>query len=187
MIENRLFYLSFYTFSIPDWKNKKKIILDSLPDFKKYKLEKSKNSGHGDNNHYTDYFENLKEPPEYASTILDCVDDEVKSFCASTQEGWNLNAIWFQSYEKYNNFKVHNHGIGGWSAVLYVEFDDEEHSATTFYSPHMSNNRSMLGQYETYEPKVKEGDLIIFPSIIQHEASTNMSNKRRTIISFNLK
>ena len=98
-----------------------------------------------------------------------------------------MNAIWFQSYEKYNNFKVHNHGIGGWSAVLYVEFDDEEHSATTFYSPHMSNNRSTLGQYETYEPKVKEGDLIIFPSTIQHEASTNMSNKRRTIISFNLK
>jgi ectoine hydroxylase-related dioxygenase (phytanoyl-CoA dioxygenase family) len=51
----------------------------------------------------------------------------------------------------------------------------------------MSNNRSTLGQYETYEPKVKEGDLIIFPSTIQHEASTNMSNKRRTIISFNLK
>ena len=39
-------------------------------DFKKYKLEKSKNSGHGDNNHYTDYFENLKEPPEYASTTF---------------------------------------------------------------------------------------------------------------------
>ena len=53
MIENRLFYISVYTFSISDWKNKKKIILDSLPDFKKYKLEKSKNSGHGDNNHYT--------------------------------------------------------------------------------------------------------------------------------------
>ena len=187
MIENRLFYTSVYTFSISDWKNKKKIILDSLPDYKKYKLEKSKNSGHGDNNHYTDYFKNLEEPPEYANTVLDCINDEVESFCRSTKENWNLNAIWFQSYEKYNNFKVHNHGIGGWSAVLYVEFDDEEHSATTFYSPYMSNNRSTLGQYETYEPKVKEGDLIIFPSTIQHEASTNMSDKRRTIISFNLK
>ena len=45
----------------------------------------------------------------------------------------------------------------------------------------------MLGQYETYVPKVKEGDLILFPSMIQHEASSNMSDKRRTIISFNLK
>ena len=77
--------------------------------------------------------------------------------------------------------------IGGWSAVLYVEFDDKEHSATTFYCPYMSNKRSFLGGYDTYIPKVKEGDLIIFPSIIQHEASTNMSDKRRTIISFNLK
>ena len=186
MIENQ-FSIPFYIFSVEDWKNKKKIILDSLPDFTKYKLEKSKSSGHGDKNHYTDYFDNLKEPPEYANTVLNCIDDEMKSFCSSTQEGWNLNAIWFQTYEKYNNFQVHNHGIGGWSAVLFVEFDDEEHSATTFYCPYPSNKRNMLGQYETYVPKVKEGDLILFPSMIQHEASSNMSDKRRTIISFNLK
>ena len=38
MIENQ-FSIPFYIFSIEDWKNKKKIILDSLPDFTKYKLE----------------------------------------------------------------------------------------------------------------------------------------------------
>ena len=92
MIENQ-FSIPFYIFSVEDWKNKKKIILDSLPDFTKYKLEKSKSSGHGDKNHYTDYFDNLKEPPEYANTVLNCIDDEMKSFCSSTQEGWNLSLI----------------------------------------------------------------------------------------------
>lgn len=181
------FGIPFYIYSIADWEEKKKIILDSLPDFKKYKLEKSKNSGHGDKNHYTDYFDNLEKPPEYAKVVLGCIDDEILSFCRTTQENWNLTSIWFQTYEKYNNFSVHNHGIEGWSAVLYVEFDDQEHSPTTFYSPYPSWKRSMVGQYETHVPKVKEGDLLLFPAMIQHEASSNMSDKRRTIISFNLK
>jgi hypothetical protein len=186
MIDNQ-FSVPFHLYSVDDWINNKKIILDSLPDFKNYKLKKSKNSAHGDKNHYSDYFDNLKKPPEYSKCVLNVLDKYIKLFCDHTKESWNLNAIWFQSYETYNNFQVHNHGIGGWSAVFYVEFDDKEHSPTTFYCPYMSSKRSMLGGYDTYIPKVKEGDLIIFPSFILHEASSNMSDKRRTIISFNLK
>ena len=57
-MEDIKFGIPFYTYSIPDWETKKEVILNSLPDFKKYKLEKSKSSGHGDKNHYTDYFDN---------------------------------------------------------------------------------------------------------------------------------
>ena len=37
-----------------------------------------------------------------------------------------------------------------------------------------------------FNPKVKEGDLFIFPSFILHEAPINTSDEPRTIISFNL-
>jgi hypothetical protein len=186
-MEDIKFGIPFYTYSIPDWETKKKIILNSLPNFKQYKLEKSKTSGHGDKNHYTDYFDNLEKPPEYAKTVIECLDDQILEFCRSTNDNWNLTSIWFQTYEKYNNFSVHNHGIEGWSAILYVEFDSLEHSPTTFYSPHLSWEKKTLGQYNSNIPNVKEGDLIIFPAMIQHEASSNMSDKTRTIISFNLK
>ena len=186
MIDNQ-FSVPFHTYSIDDWETNKKKILDSLPDFKDYELKKSKNSAHGDKNHYSDYFSNLNKPPKYSKVVLGILEKHIKSFCEYTKEPWNINALWFQSYETYNNFQVHNHGIGGWSAVFYVEFDDKEHSATTFYCPYMSSKRSFLGGYDTYIPKVKEGDLIIFPAFIMHEASSNMSSKRRTIISFNLK
>lgn len=181
------FGIPFYISRVPNWEEQKEIIINSLPNFKKYKLEKSKNSGHGDKNHYTDYFKNLEKPPIYAETVLGCINDQILSFCEITKQNWNLTAIWFQTYEQYNNFSVHNHGIEGWSAILYVEFDDQEHSPTTFYSPYPSWKKEMLGQYETYIPPVKEGDLLIFPSMIQHEASSNLSSKRRTIISFNLR
>ena len=69
-MEDIKFGIPFYTYSISDWETKKEIILNSLPDFKNYKLEKSKNSGHGDKNHYTDYFDNLEKPPEYAKLVL---------------------------------------------------------------------------------------------------------------------
>lgn len=184
---NTRFEVPFYIYSISEWSDKKKLIVDSLPNFKEYKLEKEKSSGHGDKNHYTDYFENLKNPPPYASVVLECLNDDILNFCKTINRNLNLTSIWFQSYEKYNNFSAHNHGIDGWSAILYVEFDDVEHSPTTFYSPYPSWKKEIMGQYETYIPKIKEGDLIIFPSMIQHEASSNLSDKKRTIISFNLK
>ena len=40
---------------------------------------------------------------------------------------------------------------------------------------------------ETFQPKVKEGDMILFPSSLLHEAPLNKSDKRRTIISYNIR
>ena len=121
MIDNQ-FSVPFHTYSIDDWETNKKKILDSLPDFKDYELKKSKNSAHGDKNHYSDYFSNLNKPPKYSKVVLGILEKHIKSFCEYTKEPWNINALWFQSYETYNNFQVHNHGIGGGSAVFYVEF-----------------------------------------------------------------
>jgi len=40
---------------------------------------------------------------------------------------------------------------------------------------------------ETFQPNVKEGDMILFPSSLLHEAPLNKSNVRRTIISYNIR
>ena len=181
------FAIPFFKFSLDDWTQKKKIILDVLPDYKNYKLEKSNERGFGDVNHYSDYFENLDKSPSYANAIISCISDEITKFCDATKSDWRMTNLWFQTYEKYNNFSIHNHGPEGWSAVLYVEFDSKEHRATTFYSPHPSWEKNTLGVYQTYIPEVSEGDLIIFPASIQHEAYSNFSEKKRNIISFNLK
>ena len=36
-------------------------------------------------------------------------------------------------------------------------------------------------------PPIKEGDMVLFPSVITHEALPNMSDIRRTIVSYNLR
>lgn len=182
------FAVPFVIFSLENWQEKKKIILNSLPDYTKYKLD-SPNTKNGfcDVNHYSDYFENFDKSPEYASDVISCITNEITKFCDYTKKDWRMTNLWFQVYEKYNNFSIHNHGPEGWSAVLYVEFDSDKHHSTVFYSPYPSWEKENLGAYKTFSPEVKEGDLIIFPSSLQHEAVANFSDEKRTIISFNLK
>lgn len=182
------FAVPFIIFSLDNWGEKKKIILNSLPDYNQFKLNHpNKKNGFGDVNHYSDYFENYDKSPSYANSVISCVKDEITKFCDTTKKDWRMTNLWFQVYEKYNNFSIHNHGPEGWSAILYVEFDSEEHHSTVFYSPYPSWEKETLGVYNCFIPEVKEGDLIIFPASIQHEAVSNFSDKKRIIISFNLK
>ena len=78
---------------------------------------------------------------------------------------------------------VHNHGSIGFSGILFVSFNENLHTATRFYSPF---NNFIDGSVIGYRPVVKEGDLLIWPSSILHEAESNHSEEDRIIISFNL-
>ena len=42
------------------------------------------------------------------------------------------------------------------------------------------------GNLEMYTPPVREGDMVIFPSTLAHEAPPNKSDTRRTIVSYNM-
>ena len=59
-------------------------------------------------------------------------------------------------------------------SFLYVDYDTEEHEATKFHCPFLE---SATGRNLTYQPTVREGDLIIFPSYILHEAPINPARK----------
>ena len=54
---------------------------------------------------------------------------------------------------------------------------------TRFISPF---NNVWNGKLEDYTPPVKEGDMVIFPSTLAHEAPPNKSDTRRTIVSYNM-
>ena len=52
------------------------------------------------------------------------------------------------------------------------------------------NVGSLLGTINggtSIQPKVKEGDMILFPSSLLHEAPVNRTDTRRTIISYNIR
>ena len=57
------------------------------------------------------------------------------------------------------------------------------HTVYPFYN--CEEDRISISGNITLEPKVKEGDMIIFPSWLEHAAPLNKSSKLRATISFN--
>jgi len=93
-----------------------------------------------------------------------------------------ITKAWFQTYKQYEYHSAHTHGAYGWSAIFYADYDHEVHVPTKFYSPFAN----IGGMVEDFSPDVKEGDLIVFPSMVLHESPINLSEKERTVISFNV-
>ena len=85
-----------------------------------------------------------------------------------------VNEIWFQQYKQGGEHGWHTHG-SNYTGVYYLELPKS--------SPHtelISENGNV------FVPKIKEGDVLIFPSFISHRAPPNYSTERKSIISFNV-
>ena len=185
-----MFSVPLYKFSIPNWEEEKKLILEALPEEKIY------------TDICTDFFENSNQRklPSYTDVVLDIVGPSIqtlqdtldkradgKSFFSKfhTHGNWmGLDNMWYQTEYKGQNHELHNHGTIGWSSVLYVNYNPKVHTATKFLSP-FGFGAGTGGMVQRYQPDVKEGDFIIFDSNIMHEALPNESDEKRTIISLN--
>ena len=95
-----------------------------------------------------------------------------------------MTDAWCVRYKKGDHQSVHNHRGWGFTGVLYVEYDPEFHTPTAYVQP-WQNPRTDTTTF-AYPDKVKEGTLVITPSFTFHYANPNNSNKRRTVLSFDL-
>lgn len=91
-------------------------------------------------------------------------------------ENHNILCLWYQQYLQGGAHGWHVHG-DNYTGVYYLELP--EGTPTTEYC-------NPLNVEETDIFQVKEGDIILFPSFVIHRAIKNLSNKRKTIISFNI-
>jgi len=87
-----------------------------------------------------------------------------------------IKNIWYQQYSINNTHGWHTHGEN-YTGVYYLQF------------PKGSPKTELIDQYNI-EKKItinaKEGDIVIFPSIVIHRAPRVLLNIKKTIISFNL-
>lgn len=108
---------------------------------------------------------------------------EIKEFLDHTHT--ELQDIWAQQYIDQAGFTTHRHQPQGYSCVLYAQFDPEVHWATTLFRPFLDPN-DIRNVNDVYTPKVEEGDILIFPSWMLHQATPSDSDVPRTIVAFNL-
>ncbi len=173
-----LFSIPIAHYEIENWEQNKKKIMSVLPTLGREHLESN-------GEQHTDFFhqdsENWELPP-YADTIIDIIEPYLAEF--TNRRRIEFTDLWCQTSYKGQNHGLHNHGHSGWSAVIYVDFDPKVHQATQFISPF---NNPWSGRLESFIPPAKEGDMVIFPATIHHEALANESDKSRTVVVFNLR
>ena len=118
---------------------------------------------------------------------LDAFTPTLDEFQTESQSYGNmiLTDLWLNVYESQNWQEKHIHSPGQWSGVYYVHFDPNEHKATNFYHPCETLLATAGITQNTLVPWVQEGDMIIFPSWLEHAAPMNKSSKLRSTISFN--
>ncbi|GAB4240601.1 MAG: hypothetical protein Kow0032_28350 [Methyloligellaceae bacterium] len=126
----------------------------------------------------------------YKNMVLEAVRPNIQEFSKEVGgKEFEMGQIWFQHYEHHSFHNTHHHWPALYSVVYYLQFDPKKHNSTTFVNPmkleqQVYQNRQLKSETQ-WRPKVKEGDMIIFPSYLDHFAPMCQSKSPRTIVSFN--
>ena len=144
--------------------------------------------------------------------LFDCKElkeqyiDVIESFCDDDYV-IEIDEIWFNYYVDGEYQDQHSHIDSAsdqrrqgdktsptFSCVHFLCYDEQVHNALTFKDP-MSMIRSHSFEFASHEhedihsPNISEGDMIMFPSYLEHEvkAGKPTPNNPRITISFNLR
>lgn len=118
---------------------------------------------------------------------------------------YDIHDPWYNVFSKTHFQEPHTHLPCDFSAVHYAVFDDKQHQATTFINPNLSTSQALKAfrpnlmtkldmkstqhscYLENYTPQnIVQGDMIIFPSFLNHLVRPNASDKKRVTITFNI-
>ena len=152
------------------WKQKRETLLRLLDE---------QDLCQGDEQVLSDY----RSSEKYIDTISDILSDELSWFAHDYKCNPIIVRAWYERALPYMYHPTHNHGHGGYSAVLYIEYNPKYHRPTNFIAPF---DHFITGEQLVYEPDVEEGHLILFPSFLHHYTHPHTSEQRRTVLSFNL-
>tara|TARA_A100001035_G_scaffold141142_2_gene110933 strand:+ start:2718 stop:3317 length:600 start_codon:yes stop_codon:yes gene_type:complete len=169
--------IPFLHVSISDWDLKKESLLSVFDKFCDGRIE---NIGE----QWTDYHLDSHYHYLVENILFNDLRDAVSAlgFEGKTPR---VDTAWFQIYNQGQHHAPHNHGLGGISFVVFVDFDPKVHSPTNFIAPFTSMKD---GNVLEYEPKgVVEGSMILFPSALMHYAPSNQNDEDRTILAGNLR
>ena len=169
-----MFSIPIYNMKVEGWDEKKEKLIRIF----------NRNSNHfklSDNDTViTDYYSSNN----YKDEVYDILREEILEFLSYCELDLKFANCWFEESIINMHHSIHNHGPVGFSAVCFVEYDQEVHYPTQFIAPF---NDFMQGNTIKYSPScVMEGTLIFFPSVIHHFTLPNTSDKRRIALSFNL-
>jgi len=175
-----IFSVNVFASYVSAWKQKGKEIL-SLVDFDNKDAARDEELNYTDHNLYG-IRKDKKVICPYREPLLDILSPALNEFKERVYNYDRIVGPWCQRYLAGDYHSVHDHGAHGYSAVFYAKINPDVHPSTLFTSP-FPNHTGTVG---SIAPKVREGDLIIFPAFLLHTAPPHKSDEDRIVFSFNL-
>jgi uncharacterized protein (TIGR02466 family) len=114
--------------------------------------------------------------PEGKKLINEIIDKNIK-------KPFKVNEWWYNISETGHWNMPHTHPGVDLSLVLYLTETDE---LLNFFNPFSQRKTVAMDGTTLYSPKTKKGDILIFPSDIQHFVMPNQREEDRISISMNL-
>jgi uncharacterized protein (TIGR02466 family) len=176
-------------FSKPIYYNKLNIDTKKIVKLIEGKTRKSQNNRDEENNN--DEFLYILENPEL-KFIKDTILNELKQFANNELKYVNdfkITTSWATIIQPSEKSQFHNHNNCMLSGVLYVQTNKNcgdivfENFQTQNIQPKVTEWNVYNSRKWSYEPT--DGDIIIFPSEVNHMIETNKSNIVRHSIAFN--
>lgn len=138
-----------------------------------------------------EYFQNAGIPLDLVQLIDEKVQNIVRKEKLNDIGIFYISEMWYNAYKNGQYQHNHKHSNGNnnfFSGVYYIKFDEKEHSPTRFFNPYfdIDFDKAENHPFFVYTPKIKENNLLIFPSDVGHNVSSQYSSKLRITISFNV-
>jgi len=167
---------------VQNWEEKKKALMEIFEN-RKSNSEAWKVGARRDSSLdvETDYHHNYDNNLDYSEDISDILREELEVLADTFNCGVEVCTTWFEKATRGKMHQVHNHGVNGFSAVCFIEFDPKKHTPTVFLNPNLCD-------YEianALPPCIREGSIIFFPSYLLHYTAPNETDEDRVILSFN--
>lgn len=130
----------------------------------------------------------IKDCPEEYKKIFDHYFSEAKEVHeALGKNEYELN-YWHNVCKNGEYQECHHHMPNVYSAIHFLQFDESDHHAPVFYDP--SRMLKTIGVHrhlaQKFIPDIMEGDMIVFPSYLEHSVPSLRYNKHRVTISINM-
>lgn len=172
-MKNTIFGTKLYQYPCLDW-NKQKKVIQSWVEKTEFKTGK-------DQPFYSD---RVNGEQFYQQEFVDTFKEELTVFKTELSVNFiEITTVWLVKYEKGDWHPPHTHGSKGYSGVIYVEYDENEHTPTYFIN---STTDPVTDRTNYVRPNMFEGDIVIAPSNILHFTYPNTSDKARMILGFDM-
>lgn len=172
--------MPYWRYELKNFKKRKNLIKKFI---KKYPLTKSNLQNYSSN---TDLFLNNPDKQiEFTQEVIKLLSEELKHFAKDIKKNMVVTRSWAVSYKKGEDQIMHHHGNKAFTAIMYIDFDHKKHSPVIFKKPWPNIFTGKI-EFIPPSPHLKEGTLLIFPACLEHFAPVNLSEKERTVISFDI-